>query len=40
MEINDVMKLVNAGFSKEEIMALAGMAKQEPEPKPVPEPIP
>ena len=40
MEINDVMKLVNAGFSKEEIMALAGMAKQEPEPKPAPEPIP
>ena len=37
MNTQDVLKLVNAGFSKQEILALAGM---EPKPEPAPDPAP
>lgn len=43
MKIEDVMKLVNAGFSKQEIMAIAGAehpqeaSDQAPEPQQIPE---
>lgn len=44
MTKEDVLKLVNAGFSKDEIIALVGPAvpdpKPEPEPAPTPEPQP
>lgn len=39
MNTQDVLKLVNAGFSKNEILALAGM-EPKPEPAPEPEPVP
>lgn len=44
MTKEDVLKLVNAGFSKDEIIALVGPTvsdpKPEPEPVPAPEPQP
>lgn len=40
MEMNDLMKLVNAGFTKAEIMALAGAEKAAPEPVKAPDPEP
>lgn len=38
MTKEDVLKLVNAGFSKDEIIALVGPSV--PDPKPEPEPVP
>ena len=38
MTLEDMMKLVNAGFTKAEIQAMAGASA--PEPEKVPEPIP
>lgn len=40
MKMNDLMKLVNAGFTKAEIMALAGAEKEAPEPVKAPDPEP
>ena len=38
MTKEDILKLVNAGFSKDEIIALVGSSV--PDPKPEPEPVP
>lgn len=46
MKPEDILKLVNAGFSKSEIMAICGQQIQEaapapePEPEPAPDPVP
>ena len=40
MRIEDLMKLVNAGFTKDEIKAIAGTSETDPEPAPAPDPAP
>ena len=40
MTKEDVLKLVNAGFSKDEIIALIGPTAPEPKPEPEPAPTP
>ena len=40
MNTSDIMKLVNAGFNKSEILALAGMEPKPAVPEPAPEPKP
>ena len=40
MKPEDILKLVNAGFSKSEIMAICGQPIQEAAPAPEPEPAP
>lgn len=44
MKPEDILKLVNAGFSKSEILAICGQQIQEaapaPEPEPAPDPVP
>ena len=40
MTKEDVLKLVNAGFSKDEIIALVGPSVPDPKPEPAPSPTP
>ena len=40
MKYEEIMNLVNAGFTKDEILRLAGMAPAEPAPDPEPAPAP
>lgn len=40
MNLNDLMKLVNAGFTKEEILAMVGSQPAAPAPEPTPAPEP
>lgn len=40
MKPEDILKLVNAGFSKSEILAICGQQVQEAAPAPEPEPAP
>lgn len=40
MDIKDILSLVNAGFSKEEIVQMTNPATPAPEPAPAPVPVP
>lgn len=40
MDIKDILSLVNAGFSKEEIVQMTNPATPTPEPEPAPAPVP
>lgn len=40
MDIKDILSLVNAGFSKEEIVQMTNPATPAPEPTPAPAPVP
>lgn len=40
MDIKDILSLVNAGFSKEEIVQMTNPATPAPEPAPTPAPVP
>lgn len=40
MDIKDILSLVNAGFSKEEIVQMTNPATPAPEPAPAPAPVP